>query len=150
MSTYFEFLILLHARLAAQPVCLPAIQAPAHALNQTTLSKALAVLFTAAWQHPSRLSAWAPCLGAGAGGLLWDSTAAGQLHPTRSRQAACSPLSHQQPQPQPATQCALRTGVCLRTWDASWGVNDELQNIQAILPSSSSSQRFYQRDKTKS
>jgi hypothetical protein len=31
--------------------------------------------------------------------------------------------------------------VCLRTWDAmaSWGVNDELQNIQAILPSSSSS-----------
>jgi hypothetical protein len=24
------------------------------------------------------------------------------------------------------------------TWDASWGVNDELQNIQAILPSSSS------------
>jgi hypothetical protein len=33
---YFEFLILLRASLA-QPVCLPAIQALAHALNQITL-----------------------------------------------------------------------------------------------------------------
>jgi hypothetical protein len=34
---YFWFLILLRARRAAQPVCLRAIQAPAHALNQITL-----------------------------------------------------------------------------------------------------------------
>jgi hypothetical protein len=33
----FGFLILLRARRAAQPVCLRAIQAPAHALNQVTL-----------------------------------------------------------------------------------------------------------------
>ncbi len=56
MSTYFGFLILLHACRAAQPVCLPANQAPAHALNQTTLKH---------WQFYSLLlgstlvSAWA-------------------------------------------------------------------------------------------
>jgi hypothetical protein len=64
----------------AQPVCMPVIQALAHALNQTTLKH---------WQFYSLLlgstlvSAWAPCLGAGADGLLGDSAAAGQLHPTR-------------------------------------------------------------------
>ncbi len=62
MRMYFEFLILLHA-CWAQPVSLPVIQAPAHALNQTTLKH---------WQFFSLLlgstlvSAWAPCLGAGA------------------------------------------------------------------------------------
>ncbi len=36
VSTYFEFLILLRARRAAQPVCLLAIHEPAHALIQIT------------------------------------------------------------------------------------------------------------------
>jgi hypothetical protein len=103
---YFEFLILLHACLA-KPVCLPVIQAPAHALNQTTLKH---------WQFFSLLlgsthvSAWAPCLGAGADCLLGDSAAAGQLQQT----CCCHDdqlSAHQQHQPQPAPQCALLTGV---------------------------------------
>ncbi len=104
-STYFGFLLLLRARRAAQPVCLPAIQvqAQAHALNQITLKH---------WQVYSRWKLAAPLsgrLGACAGGLLGDTTAAGQLHPTRRCQDQLS--AHQQPQLQPATQCALQTGV---------------------------------------
>jgi hypothetical protein len=54
----------------AQQVCLPVIQAPAHALNHTN---ALAVLFTAAWQHPCQcLSAWARALAACWGIQLWQ------------------------------------------------------------------------------
>ncbi len=52
--------------------------------------------------------------------------------------------THQQHQPQPATQCVLPTGVS-RTWVSSWGVNGELQNIQAILPTVPSS-KFKFRD----
>ena len=51
------------------------------------------------------VSAWAPGLGAGAGGLLGDSAAAGQLHPTRHSHDQQS--AHQQHQPEPATQCWL-------------------------------------------
>ena len=65
-------------------------------------TQALAGLFTAAWQHPCQcLSAWALALG--------DSAAAGKLHPSRRRHDQLS--AHQQHQPQPATLCALRTGV---------------------------------------
>ncbi len=102
-TMYFWFLLLC-ARQAAQPVCLRAIQAPAHALNQITLN----------WQVYSLLlgstlvSAWVLALG--------DSAADGQLHPTRSRHDQLS--AHQQHQPQPATRCALQTGVW-RTWASS-------------------------------
>ncbi len=127
---YFEFLILLRS-CRVQPVCLPVIQAPAHSLNQTTPKH---------WQFYSLLlgsstlvSARAPCLGSGADGLQGDSAAAGQLHPTRRRHDQLS--AHQQHQPQPTMQCALRTGVQVGAWASS---NDELQDIQAILPSSSS------------
>ena len=110
MLTLVEYVLLVPDSIARPPgrplVCLPAIQAPAHALNKTTLKH---------WQFYSLLlgstllSAWAPGLGAGAGGLLGDSPAAGQHHPTRSRHDQLS--AHQQHQPQPTTQCALRRGV---------------------------------------
>ncbi len=51
------------------------------------------------------VSAWAPSLGAGAGGLLGDSAAAGQLHQTHHSYDQLS--AHQQHQPQPAMQCWL-------------------------------------------
>jgi hypothetical protein len=76
---------------------------------ETNHTKALAGLFTAAWQHPCQcLSAWA-----GAGCLLGDSDVAGQLHPICDHHDQLS--AHQQQQHLPATQCALRTGVW-RTW----------------------------------
>ncbi len=86
-------------------------------------TKALAVLFTAAWQHPHQ------CLGALPGRRRWQLAGvfsccgAGQLHLTRRRHDQLS--AHQQHQPQPATQSTLLTGL-RKTWASSWGVNDEL------------------------
>ncbi len=48
--------------------------------------KALAGLFTAAWQHPCQ------CLGVGARGLLAESATADQLHRTRCRRRVWSAL----------------------------------------------------------
>ncbi len=132
-----KFLILWRSSQAAQPVCLPLIQAQAtHCQwSQTTLKH---------WQFYSLLlgstlvSGRAPCLGATcAGCLLRDWAAAGQLHPSCLYHDELS--AHQQPQPQLATQCALQMGVTVwRTWASSCSVNDELQNFQAILLNSSS------------
>jgi hypothetical protein len=41
--------------------------------------------------------------------------------------------------PSPSQQRSAGWGQHCWTWASSWGVNDELQNIQAILQSSSSS-----------
>ncbi len=46
MSTYFKFLILLLCVSRAQPVCLPAMQAPAHPLNQITLHQVYSLLLS--------------------------------------------------------------------------------------------------------
>jgi hypothetical protein len=123
---YFEFLILLRA-CWAQPVCLPAIQVPAHTLNQTTLKH---------WQFYSLLlgstlvSAWAPCLGAAARALaaFWGI----QLLLVSFTRLAATIISCLL-----TSSTRLQTGV-RKTWASSWGVNNDLQNIQAILPSSSS------------
>ena len=84
MSTYFEF----PESIARPPGCPAGLLAsdsgtsPRIELNHTAVKH---------WQIYSLLlgstlvSAWAPGLGAGAGGLLGDSAAAGQLHPTSSR-----------------------------------------------------------------
>jgi hypothetical protein len=106
VSTYFEFLILFRARRAAQPVCLLAIQEPAHALIQITrkhwqvFSLLLSSTLVSAFQWTRGRWRW---------WLAWDSAVAGQLHPSRCRHGQLS--AHQQPQPQAATQCALLTGV---------------------------------------
>ncbi len=83
-------------------------------------------------------------LGAGAGGLLGDSAAAGQLHPTRCRHDQLS--AHQQQQPQPATLCTLLTGVW-RTWASSFASMMSCKIFQQSCKVQV--QRFYQRDKTK-
>jgi hypothetical protein len=67
--------------------------------------------------------------------LLGDSAAAGQLNPTSHSHDQLS--AHQQHQP--IQQRSAGWGQHCWTWASSWGVNDELQNIQAILQSSSSS-----------
>ncbi len=73
-------------------------------------TQALAGLFTAAWQHPCQCLSAGALKRAGAGGLLGDSAAAGQLHLTRRRHD--DQLSaQQQHQAQPATLCSLPTGV---------------------------------------
>jgi hypothetical protein len=83
-------------------------------------------------------------LGAGAGGLLGNSAAAGQLHPTRRRHDQLS--AHQQHQPQPATLCAAnrREGLELQVgaWMMSCKIFKQSYKVQV--------QSFYQRDKTKS
>ncbi len=114
------------------PAGLLASYSPAHALIQITRKH---------WQVYSLLlgstlvSAWAPGLWrwllAGGFSCCW-SASPDSLQPWLTQLSA-----HQQNQPQPATPCTLQTGVW-RNQASSWGVNYELQNIQAILPSSSS------------
>ena len=63
LSTYFEFLLLLRA-CRAQPVCF-ASDSGTGPYIEPTHTKALAGLFTAAWQHPCQcLGAWARALAA--------------------------------------------------------------------------------------
>ncbi len=95
-------------------------------------TKALAGLFTAAWQHPCQ------CLGA------WERELAAcwgiQLLPP-----CCRSASPDLPPPWPAvcSPAALAPASARCKWacegigPSSWGVNHELQNIQPILPSSS-------------
>ncbi len=103
----------------AQPVCLPAIQAPPHTFNQITPKH---------WQVYS---------------LLLSSTIASactpgsQLHQTHYHHEQLSA----QPPGQPATQCALQMGMW-RTWASRWGVDDDLQKFKQ----SCQAQRFNQRD----
>ncbi len=85
------------------------------------------------------VSAWAPERGHWwlAGGFA----AAGQLHPTRRRHDQQS--AHQQHQPQPASLCALRTGVKdLGFKLGSCRIFKQSCKVQV--------QRFYQGDNTKS
>ncbi len=135
LSEYLEFLNQLHT-CRAQPVCLLVLQAGLH--TEPNHTKALAGLFTAAWQHPWRLQV-------GTGGLMGDSAEAGQLHPTCSHHDQLS--AHQQPRPQPATQCALQTSMWL-TWihggASMMSCKIFKQSCQVQF------QRFYQRDKAKS
>jgi hypothetical protein len=85
---------------------------------------------------------------AGPSRLLGDSAASAVLRVSITRLAStmtsCLLTSSTSP-----SQRALLTGVW-RTWAWSWGVrvNDELQNIKTILPSSSS--EFYSREKAES
>ena len=105
MLTLVEYVLLVPesiARPPGRPAGLLASDSGTGPRIDPNYTKALAGLFTAAWQHPCQcLSAWALALG--------DSAAAGQLRPSRRRHDQLS--AHQQHQPQPATQCALRTGV---------------------------------------
>ena len=89
LSTYFEFLLLLRA-CRAQPVCLLAIQAPGHTLNQITRKH---------WQVYSLLlgstlvSAWAPGRGhwRRAGGFSYGGSALPGTPPPWS--AVCLPTA---------------------------------------------------------
>ncbi len=103
MSTYFDFLI--YCALTGLPsrfACQRFRHRPTHWTKPHSVKH---------WQIYSLLlgstlvSAWAPCLGSGAGGLLGDSAAADQLHPTCHSHDQLS--AYQQHQPQPATQCWL-------------------------------------------
>ena len=133
LSTYFEFLILLRA-CRALPVCLRAIQAPGHTLNQLTRKH---------WQVYSLLlgstlvSAWAPGRGHWwrAGGFSYGWSALPGAPPPCS--AVCSPTAAA-PSQQRSARCELACEGLGPQVGASNAVNDELKNIQAILPSSSS------------
>ena len=105
LSTYFEFLILLRA-CRAQPVCF-ASDSGTGPYIEPNHTKALAGLFTAAWQQPC-LGAWARALAACWGIQLW------RVSFVRHDAAMVSCLltnSSSPLQPQQATQCALQTGV---------------------------------------
>ena len=108
LSTYCEY----RAPAGPSRFALRAIQAPGHTLNQITRKH---------WQVYSLLlgsnRAWAP--GRGRWRLAGGSAMAGQLCSARRRHGQQS--AHPQQQPQPATQCAVQTGVS-RTWASRWGV----------------------------
>ena len=104
LSTYFEFLLLLRA-CRAQPVCF-ASDSGTGPYIEPTHTKALAGLFTAAWQHPCQcLGTWARALAACWGIQLL------QVSFTRHAAAMVSCLLTNSSSPKPAMQCALRTGV---------------------------------------
>jgi hypothetical protein len=107
MLTLVEYVLLVPdsiARPQGRPACLLASDSGNSPRIEPNHTQTLAGLSTAAWQQPCPcqcLSAWARALG--------DSGAAGQVHPTLRRHDQLS--ADQQPQFQPATLCALQTGV---------------------------------------
>ena len=139
LSTYFEFLILLRA-CRAQPVCLRAIQAPGHALNQITRKH---------WQVYS-LQHSCQCLGAWARALaicwgiqlrLW------RVSFTRLAAAmvSCLLTSSTSPSQQRSARCkracqglGLQVGASMMSWK-TFKQSCKVQD-----------QRIYQRDKTTS
>ncbi len=98
-STYFGFLILLRACRAApgqpEPVCLPAIQAPDHALNQITLKQVYSLLCLCPTRTCTPFSRF---LGGGSGRIMigWSCVVGGRRRRRRLRRVvvrfSCQPF----------------------------------------------------------
>ncbi len=126
--TLVEYVLLVPdsiARLPGRPASLLASYSGTCPRIEQNHTRALAGLFTAAWQHPCQcLSAWRL-----AGGFSCSVSASPYSSPPWS--AVCSPAA---PAPASNAVCTVNGPGCVK----DLGFHDEVQNIWAILQSSSS------------